>query len=322
MEPKNQESEKDKTSEPSSKINTSNCPEDPKQKGLAPKCQGCPYRAQCQMAAQSQGPSIDEQVKEKLVNVKNIILVLSGKGGVGKSTVASQIALGLSKNENLQIGLLDLDICGPSIPRMMGIEKEEIKDSPQGMLPVYKEQNLAIMSIGYMIKDKKTAVIWRGPRKNGLIKEFLCKTNWDKLDYLIIDTPPGTSDEHLTIAQYLKSSNIKGAIIVTTPQEISLLDVRKEINFCEKTNIKVLGVVENMAGFICPHCNKKSDIFEANTGGADGLCKDFNLKLIGRLPLEPKILQSCEKGAYFPESFPDTDTAKEIENIIQFIQKI
>ena len=325
MEPKKLDSEsneKDKESPSETKPNTENCPQDPKQKGLAPKCQGCPYRAQCQMAAQSQGPSIDEQVKEKLVNVKNIILVLSGKGGVGKSTVASQIALGLSKNENLQIGLLDLDICGPSIPRMMGIETEEIKDSPQGMLPVYKEQNLAIMSIGYMIKDKKTAVIWRGPRKNGLIKEFLCKTNWDKLDYLIIDTPPGTSDEHLTIAQYLKSSNIKGAIIVTTPQEISLLDVRKEINFCEKTNIKVLGVVENMAGFICPHCNKKSDIFEANTGGADGLCKDFNLKLIGRLPLEPKILQSCEKGAYFPESFPNTDTAKEIENIIQFIQKI
>ena len=325
MEPKKSDSEsneKDKESPSETKPNTENCPQDPKQKGLAPKCQGCPYRAQCQMAAQSQGPSIDEQVKEKLVNVKNIILVLSGKGGVGKSTIASQIALGLSKNENLQIGLLDLDICGPSIPRMMGIETEEIKDSPQGMLPVYKEQNLAIMSIGYMIKDKKTAVIWRGPRKNGLIKEFLCKTNWDKLDYLIIDTPPGTSDEHLTIAQYLKSSNIKGAIIVTTPQEISLLDVRKEINFCEKTNIKVLGVVENMAGFICPHCNKKSDIFEANTGGADGLCKDFNLKLIGRLPLEPKILQSCEKGAYFPESFPNTDTAKEIENIIQFIQKI
>ena len=326
MEQKKPDSESDKKEKENEKetkpMNAENCPQDLKQKGLAPKCQGCPFRAQCQMAAQSQGPSIDEQVKEKLVNVKNIILVLSGKGGVGKSTVASQIALGLSKNENLQIGLLDLDICGPSIPRMMGIETEEIKDSPQGMLPVYKEQNLAIMSIGYMIKDKKTAVIWRGPRKNGLIKEFLCKTNWDKLDYLIIDTPPGTSDEHLTIAQYLKSSNIKGAIIVTTPQEISLLDVRKEINFCEKTNIKVLGVVENMAGFICPHCNKKSDIFEANTGGADGLCKDFNLKLIGRLPLEPKILQSCEKGAYFPESFPNTDTAKEIENIIQFIQKI
>ena len=322
MEPKNPDSEKDKTSEPSSKINTSNCPEDPKQKGLAPKCQGCPYRAQCQMAAQSRGPPIDLQVKEKLKNVKNIILILSGKGGVGKSTIASQLALGLSKNENLQIGLLDVDICGPSIPRMMGMENEEIRESPQGMLPVYKEQNLAIMSIGYMIKDKKTAVIWRGPRKNGMIKEFLCNTNWDKLDYLIIDTPPGTSDEHLTIVQYLKSSNLKGAIIVTTPQEISLLDVRKEINFCQKTNVNVLGVVENMAGFICPHCSKKSDIFEANTGGAEGLCKEFNLQLIGRLPLEPNILQSSEKGVYFPDAYPKTETAKEIEILVERILKI
>ena len=301
---------------------TTNCPQDPKEKGIAPKCQGCPYRQQCIQAAQSGGPSIDEQVKEKLKNVKNIILVLSGKGGVGKSTIASQIALGLSKKENLQIGLLDVDICGPSIPRMMGIENEVIRESPQGMLPIYKEQNLAIMSIGYLIKDKKTAVIQRGPKKNGLIKEFFCNTNWDKLDYLIIDTPPGTSDEHITVVQYLKSSNIKGAVIVTTPQEISLLDVRKEVNFCEKTNVKIIGVVENMAGFVCPHCNKKTEIFEANTGGGEGLCKEFNLNLIGRLPLEPKILQSDEKGVYFPDSFPDTDTAKEVEKIVNNILKV
>jgi Mrp family chromosome partitioning ATPase len=273
------------------------------------------------MAAAQSGPAIDEQVKEKLKDVKNIILILSGKGGVGKSTIASQIALGLSKKKNLQIGLLDVDICGPSIPRMMGIENEEIKESPQGMVPVYKEQNLAIMSIGYLIKDKKTAVIWRGPRKNGLIKEFFCNTNWDKLDYLIIDTPPGTSDEHLTLVQYLKSSNLKGAIIVTTPQEISLLDVRKEFNFCQKTNVKVLGVVENMAGFICPHCNKKTEIFEANTGGGEGLCKEFNSNLIGRLPLEPKVLQSTEKGNYFPDSFPETETAKEFEKIVDNVLK-
>jgi len=304
------------------KQNTNNCPQDPKERGNAPKCQGCPYRQQCMQQAKSGGPPIEEQVKEKLKEVKNIIIILSGKGGVGKSTIASQIALGLSKKENLQIGLLDVDMCGPSIPRMMGIETEEIKESPQGMVPVYKEQNLAIMSIGYLIKDKKTAVIWRGPRKNGLIKEFFCNTNWDKLDYLIIDTPPGTSDEHLTLAQYLKLSNLKGAIIVTTPQEISLLDVRKEVNFCEKTNVKILGVVENMAGFICPHCNKKTDIFEPNTGGGESLCKEFNLNLIGRLPLEPKILQSSEKGCYFPDSFPDSDTAKEIEKIVENILKI
>ena len=209
------------------------------------------------------------------------------------------MALGLSKKENLRIGLLDVDICGPSIPRMMGIESEEIKESPQGMIPIYKEKNLAIMSISYLIKDKKTAIIWRGPRKIGLIKEFLYNTNLDKLEYLIIDTPPGTSDEHLTLVQYLKLSNIKGAIIVTTPQEISLLDVRKEISFCEKTNVKVIGIVENMAGFICPHCNKKTDILEANTGGGDGLSKEINLNLIGRLPLEPQILLSSVKGNYF-----------------------
>ena len=303
-------------------ISKDNCPQDPKEKGNAPKCQGCPYRAQCQQAAQSGGPPIEELVKTKLQNVKNIILVISGKGGVGKSTIASQIALGLSKNENLQIGLLDVDICGPSIPRMMGMENEEIRESPQGMLPVYKEQNLAIMSIGYLIKDKKTAVIWRGPRKNGLIKEFFCNTNWDKLDYLIIDTPPGTSDEHLTLVQYLKLTNIKGAILVTTPQEISLLDVRKEINFCQKTNTNVIGVVENMAGFVCPHCNKTTEIFEANTGGGEALCKEFNLQLIGKLPLEPKILQSTEKGNYFPDSFPGTATANEIKKIVEHVLKI
>jgi len=298
------------------------CPNDPKEKGTAPKCQGCPYKAQCMQAAKSNEPPIEEQVRDKLKDIKNIILVLSGKGGVGKSTIASQIALGLSKNENLQIGLLDVDMCGPSIPRMMGIEKHEIGECPQGMSPVYKEQNLAIMSIGYLLKEKTQPIIWRGPRKNGLIKDFLCKTYWDKLDYLIIDTPPGTSDEHITLVQYLKLSNIKGALIVTTPQEISLLDVRKEINFCQKTNVKVLGVIENMAGFICPHCNKKSEIFEPNTGGAEGLCKEFNLQLIGRLPLEMNILQSTEKGNYFPDIFPKTQTAEEIKKIIEHILKI
>jgi len=322
MESKESQNENKKEQEKEIKPSDNNCPQDPKEKGSAPKCQGCPYRQQCLQAAKSTGPSIEEQVKLKLQNVKNIILILSGKGGVGKSTIASQLALGLSKKDDLQIGLLDVDICGPSIPRMMGIENEEIKESPQGMLPVYKEQNLAIMSIGYMLKDKKTPVIWRGPRKNGLIKEFFCNTNWDKLDYLIIDTPPGTSDEHLTLTQYLKTSNLKGAIIITTPQEISLLDVRKEINFCQKTNVKILGVVENMSGFICPHCNKITDIFEANTGGGDALCKDFNLNLIGRLPLEPKILQSSEKGNYFPDSFPDTETSKQIQKIIENILKI
>lgn len=294
------------------------CPKDQSQKGFADKCKGCPMQAQCQRNAQS-ADAIPKEIAEKLKNIKNIIIVLSGKGGVGKSTVSSQIALGLSKKENLQIGLLDIDICGPSIPRMMGLEKEEVRQSPEGMAPVYKESNLAIMSIGFLLNDNRSAVIWRGPRKNGMIKEFLCNVAWDHLDYLIIDTPPGTSDEHLTLVQYLKYANVKGSIIVTTPQEVSLLDVRKEVNFCKKTDVKILGVVENMAYFVCPHCDKKTEIFEANTGGGASLCKEFDLSFLARLPLEPKILQSTETGKYFPDTCPDSVTAKEINNLVNSI---
>ena len=283
-------------------------------------CAGCPFRKQCQSGQMAQDPTIP-LVKEKLSQVKNIILILSGKGGVGKSTIASQIALTLSQDSNLQIGLMDVDICGPSIPRMLGIENEEVHKSTEGLTPVYKEENLAVMSIGFLLTDKKNAVIWRGPRKNGLIKQFLTEVIWDKLDYLIIDTPPGTSDEHLTLLNYLKEANVKGAIIVTTPQEVSLLDARKEVDFCNKTKTKVLGVVENMSGFICPHCNKSTDIFTANTGGAEVMCKEFNLDLIARIPLEPVILQSTEKGVCFVKEYKDSGTAKEIEKIVEWVKK-
>ncbi len=186
------------------------------------------------------------------------MLVLSGKGGVGKSTMSTQIALSLAQDENLNIGLLDIDICGPSIPRMLGLENQEVHQSNEGWSPVYLEENLAVMSIGFMLPNKDDPVIWRGPRKNGLIKQFLTDVLWDSLDYLIVDTPPGTSDEHISIIQYLKKANVYGAIIVTTPQEVALSDVRKEINFCKKTKTTVLGVIENMSGFVCPGCKCES----------------------------------------------------------------
>ena len=283
-------------------------------------CAGCPYRKQCQSGQLQPDPTI-ALVKEKLSEVKQIILILSGKGGVGKSTIASQIALTLSQDSNLQIGLMDVDICGPSIPRMLGIEDEEVHKSSEGLTPVYKEENLAVMSIGFLLKDKNNAIIWRGPRKNGLIKQFLTEVIWDKLDYLIIDTPPGTSDEHLTLLNYLKEANVKGAIIVTTPQEVSLLDARKEIDFCKKTNTKVLGVIENMSGFVCPHCGKSTNVFEGNTAGAEGMCKEFNLDLISKIPLEPVILQTTEKGICFVKEYKDSLTSKEFEKITQFVKK-
>ena len=170
--------------------------------------------------------------------VKHKILVLSGKGGVGKSTFAAQLSFALAGLDK-QIGLLDIDICGPSIPKMLGLEGQEIHQSNLGWSPVYVEDNLGVMSIGFMLPDPDEAVIWRGPRKNGLIKQFVKDVDWGDLDYLVVDAPPGTSDEHISIMQYLKASNVDGAIIVTTPQEVSLIDVRKEINFCKKVGIKV-----------------------------------------------------------------------------------
>lgn len=219
--------------------------------GKASACAGCPNQNIC---ASGKGKEVDptvEQIAKKMTNIKHKILVLSGKGGVGKSTFSSQLAFILAQ-KNYQVGLLDVDICGPSIPRMLGLVGQEVHQSASGWSPVYVEDNLAVMSIGFMLPSSDEAVIWRGPRKNGLIKQFLTDVAWNDLDYLIVDTPPGTSDEHISIVQYLQSAGIDGAIVVTTPQEVSMADVRKELNFCKKTGLNVIGVVENMTNIRVP----------------------------------------------------------------------
>lgn len=203
--------------------------------GKAESCSGCPNQATCASGEAKVDNSV-QLVQNRMAQVKHKILVLSGKGGVGKSTFSAQLAFALAL-EGKQVGLLDIDICGPSIPRMLGLDGHEVHQSASGWSPVYVEDNLAVMSIGFMLPSKDDAVIWRGPRKNGLIKQFLTDVVWNELDYLIVDTPPGTSDEHISIVQYLKSSNIDGAVVVTTPQEISMADVRKELNFCKKTGM-------------------------------------------------------------------------------------
>lgn len=214
--------------------------------GKAAGCEGCPNQEACATAPKGPDPDLIA-IQERMRHIRHKILVLSGKGGVGKSTFSAQLAFALAAT-GAQVGLLDVDICGPSIPRMLGLEGQDMHSSNAGWSPVYVDDNLGVISIGFMLPDPDDAVIWRGPRKNGIIKQFLKDVDWGELDYLIIDSPPGTSDEHISVAQLLKGCGVDGAVVVTTPQEVSLMDVRKEVNFCKKTGIPVLGVVENMSG--------------------------------------------------------------------------
>lgn len=267
------------------------------------------------------------KVKERMADVRHKILVLSGKGGVGKSTFSAQLAtslagmgapgLGQGDDEELpQVGILDVDICGPSIPRILGVEGEEVHMSNSGWTPVYAEENLAVMSIGFMLGSAEEAVIWRGPKKNGLIKQFLRDVNWSNLDYLVVDTPPGTSDEHLSVVQYLRGCGLDGAVIVTTPQEVALLDVRKEINFCKKVKLPVLGVVENMSGFVCPKCKTKTQIFAPTSGGAEKMAEEMGVPFLGRVPLDPNLARACDEGTSFLEDFPASPAAQSLRSIV------
>ncbi len=298
-----------------------NCPAGTELAGKSSACQGCPSQAVCAStdanASKIQLASDLADIQAKMHNVKNTFLVLSGKGGVGKSTFSTFLANYLSRDDN--IVLIDADITGPSLQTMTGTFDEPVLLSNSGLQPVMVNDNLAVMSVAHLLPSEETPVIWRGPKKNGLIKQFLSELDWESMgqvDYLIFDTPPGTSDEHLSIVQYLKKVNITGAIIITTPQELALQDVRKEINFCKKVNIPILGVVENMAGFVCPNCTHKSDIFAANTGGAHEMCKQLDLRFLGSLPLDPRIAMACDSGIDFWDEFEDLDTAQVYKTVI------
>ncbi|KAK9703236.1 NUBPL iron-transfer P-loop NTPase [Popillia japonica] len=199
-------------------------------------------------------------------SVKHIILILSGKGGVGKSTVSTQLALTLQE-KGFKVGLLDIDLCGPSVPYLLNLEGKDVHQCPEGWVPVYTDadKKLAVMSIGFLLNSRNSAVVWRGPKKTAMVKQFLTDVCWGEIDYLIIDTPPGTSDEHITVMENLKSVKCDGAVIVTSPQEVAIEDVRKEITFCKKTGIAIIGIIENLSGFVCPTCAECTNIF--STGG-------------------------------------------------------
>ena len=288
--------------------------------GKGDACAGCPNQIIC--ANTPKGPDPDLPfIAARLSGIEHKILVLSGKGGVGKSTFSTMLAYAFASNPDHMVGIMDTDICGPSIPKMMGVEAETIHVSNAGWSPVWVTDNLGVMSVQFMLPNRDDAVIWRGPKKNGLIKKFLKDVEWGELDYLIVDTPPGTSDEHLSVSSFLKESGVDGAVIVTTPQEISLLDVRKEIDFCRKADIKILGIVENMSGFICPNCTHKTQIFKATTGGAKRLAKETGIRYLGAVPLDPRIGAACDYGESFSEHFPDSPASKALQRVVKHVME-
>lgn len=219
------------------------------------------------------------------------------------------------------VGVMDTDICGPSIPKMLGVENETIHVTSTGWEPVWVAENLGVMSVQFMLPNRDDAVIWRGPKKNGLIKQFLKDVEWGEMDYLVIDTPPGTSDEHLSVNSFLQSSGLSGAVLVTTPQEVSLLDVRKEIDFCRKAGIPILGLVENMSGFVCPMCTHQSEIFRATTGGGRQLAKETKVPFLGAVPLDPRIGMSCDFGESFFDNFADSPACGALLEVVRRVRE-
>jgi Mrp family chromosome partitioning ATPase len=312
--------------------------------GKASSCEGCPNQSVC-ATGELQGPDpAIEQIKRAMSIVRHKFLILSGKGGVGKSTFSTQLTLALAlsdkqlqkirlqqkpteedeDDENVtQVGILDIDLCGPSVPRMFGLEGQQLHQSNLGWSPAYYQDNVAVISIGFMLPNIDDPVIWRGPKKNGLIKQFLKDVYWgDTLDYLVIDSPPGTSDEHITIVQYLKNAGLDGAIIITTPQDVACIDVRREINFCKKVGIPILGLVENMSGFVCPKCTHESVIFRATSGGGERLARDYNIPFLGRLPLDPQVMQACETGKSILKECPSSPASKALLQLVDTLKGI
>ena len=263
--------------------------------------------------------TIQEETKlqDTLRNIKHVIIVMSGKGGVGKSTVSSNLAAALSM-KGYQTGIMDIDITGPNIPKMFGVEDEQLTVNDQRQLvPVTVPPSLKIMSMAFLLPEKDAPVMWRGPVKMGAIKQFIEDVCWGDLDYLVIDMPPGTGDEALSIVQLIPKAD--GMVIVTTPQDVALLDSRKSLVFGAETHIPIIGIVENMSGFVCPHCGEVTNIFKS--GGGEATAKEMNVQFLGRVPIEPGIVESGDSGLPVVLKYPESASAKAFEGIIDRIVK-
>jgi ATP-binding protein involved in chromosome partitioning len=292
-----------------------------------------------QAVADAGRPADEEALQRRMKSIRQKLLVLSGKGGVGKSTVAANLAVSLAL-AGQQVGLLDIDVHGPSIPSLLGLQGQSIGISnpkPQTssveseiasretqrssgvaggeLLPVRMTDRLAVMSIGFMLPDGRAPVIWRGPLKYNLIRQFLKDVAWGELDYLVVDSPPGTGDEPLSIAQLVGSS--AAAVVVTTPQSLATADVRRCVSFCNAVSLPVAGIIENMSGFVCPRCGERIDLFKK--GGGRALADEMNVPFLGSIPIDPEIVTSGDAGMPFVDTHEQHPAGKAFADIVHTI---
>lgn len=257
----------------------------------------------------------ERRLHERMEQIRRKLIVLSGKGGVGKSTVAANLAAALAA-DHFKVGLLDVDIHGPSIPRLMGLEGTPLGTDGTSLLPVMVSENLAVMSIGFLLAKRSDAVIWRGPLKFGVIRQFLSDVAWGQLDFLVIDCPPGTGDEPLSVAQLV--GRAAWGVIVTTPQELAVSDVRRCITFCQQVGLPVAGIVENMSGFVCPQCGVSLNLF--GKGGGEGLAREMGVSFLGCIPIDPGIVCGGDNGKPFATD-PSGPAAGAFSEIVRRIEE-
>jgi len=290
--------------------------EDDQKKTCGPDQCGSCGDASCSSAGQANPQSAaadgkDRKLKDRLNRIHRKIIVMSGKGGVGKSTVAVNLAMSAMLSGQ-RVGLLDVDLHGPSVPTMLGLVGHRLEGGENGMLPI-EIGGLKVLSVGFLLNHPDDPVIWRGPMKMGVIRQFIEDVDWGDLDLLVIDAPPGTGDEPLSICQLIP--DLAGAVIVTTPQKVAAADVRKSINFCKELGVTVLGVIENMSGFACPKCGEITPILRANGGRV--MAKEMNVPFLGAIPIDPLIAESGDEGKAFVESAASSPAAGAFREIVR-----
>ena len=279
---------------------------------VSKSCDSCEKERTC--SSKEKEEHEEERLAQKLSHIRNKIMVMSGKGGVGKSTVSVNLAASLAL-QGYAVGILDADIHGPDIPRMCGVENRPLLSQGVGVNPVRVFKGLQIVSMALLSQDPDKAIVWRGPLKHKAIKQFLGDVNWGDLDFLVIDLPPGTGDEPLSIAHLIK--NVDGSIVVTTPQDVALLDSRKAVSFSRLINVPVLGIVENMSGMACPKCGERIDLFKM--GGGERAARELGVPFLGRIPIDPKMVISCDAGTPFVIDPGPSEVRKAFENVTQVV---